>query len=201
MNISMIIKPACVQICLLAVQTLLYMLVQKPHKGYRDVSSSYDDKIPFVPAWIFVYVLWFPLVFIYPVYLYCCSSSCYLIYMASIAGDIVLSSAIYLLFPASFKRPEPPKKGLTGLVFRFIRRGNYKGLNCLPSMHCSMCFIVCATAVMAAQVMPAVILTIFITVSGLIVISTVFTKQHVISDVIAAVPAAAVCLGAAVLLV
>ncbi len=176
------IKIILFQAALLLCQTILYFGIQKFEGPAHDVSSSFDKKIPYLPYSIFIYVLWFPMIAVYPLCLYIHSNAIYTIYIISIIADIIISTLIYMIYPSSFTRPEPPDSFI-GKIMRLVLRCDYKGKNCMPSMHCSMCFIIMFTAYMSAGFQP-LLYTGFALLALMIVISTVFTKQHVIIDVI-----------------
>ncbi len=189
-------KLAAVQAGLLAVQTMLYFGVEALEGKPHNVESSWDRYIPFVPGWIFVYILWFPLIALYPLALFRASAAMYGAYIAAIAADIVLSLVCYLAYPTSFQRPVPPDTAV-GRVMRAVYRGSYRGLNCAPSMHCSMCYLVIVTAFLCPALSFGVRITAALLSFG-IVLSTLYTKQHVLIDVLSALPLAAICWGVGV---
>ncbi|MBQ7536470.1 MAG: phosphatase PAP2 family protein [Stomatobaculum sp.] len=183
-------RPALFQAIFLGFQSLIYFGVEKfegpPHDIYRNI----DHRIPFQPAWVFIYILWFPLIFLFPVAAYFADTAVYARYLGAAAADIVISTVIYLLYPTSFERPVPPDT-FPGRLMKIVYSGSYKGVNCMPSMHCSMCYLV----IVAAAICPALgtgprFLSILTAV--LIVISTMTTKQHAFLDMASAIPVAAV---------
>ena len=182
-------RPVLAQAVFLAVQCILYFGVEKfegpPHNIYRDI----DRSIPFQPGWVYIYILWFPLIFLFPVALYFADPAVYARYLAAAAADIVISIAVYLLYPTSFERPVPPDT-FTGRLMKTVYSGSYKGVNCMPSMHCSMCWLVIAAALICPALGgPARFLSIL--VAALIIISTMTTKQHAFLDMASAIPVAA----------
>ena len=76
------------QAILLLVQTGLYFGIQKFEGPAHDVSCSIDKKIPYWPYSVFIYVLWFPLIAVFPLCLYSHSMDIYWIYIISIVEDI-----------------------------------------------------------------------------------------------------------------
>ena len=189
-------KLAAVQAGLLAVQTMLYFGVEALEGKPHNVESSWDRYIPFVPGWIFVYILWFPLIALYQLALFRASAAMYGAYIAAIAADIVLSLVCYLAYPTSFQRPLPPDTAV-GRVVQAVYRGSYRGLNCAPSMHCSMCYLIIVTAFLCPALSFGVRVTAALLSFG-IVLSTLYTKQHVLIDVLSALPLAAICWGVGV---
>ena len=186
------IKVLLAEILLLGLQTLLYFGVEafegKPH----NVAKKIDGHIPFVPAFVYIYVLWFPLIFLFPLALFRANPMAYARYQTAILLDIALSLVCYLVYPTSFVRPEAPDT-VSGRAMKLVFRGSYKGLNCAPSMHCSMCYLV-LHFVGATPGLPFAVAAIAVPVALGIVISTLFTKQHVVIDALTALPLAAVCI-------
>ena len=186
------IKVLLAEILLLGLQTLLYFGVEafegKPH----NVAKKIDGHIPFVPAFVYIYVLWFPLIFLFPLALFQANPMAYARYQTAILLDIALSLVCYLVYPTSFARPEAPDT-VSGRAMKLVFRGSYKGLNCAPSMHCSMCYLV-LHFVGATPGLPFAVAAIAVPVALGIVISTLFTKQHVVIDALTALPLAAVCI-------
>lgn len=180
------------ELVILGLQTVLYFGVEaiegKPHMVARKI----DGHIPFVPAFVFVYVLWFPLIALFPLALFAANPAVYVRYQTAILLDILLSLCCYLLYPTTFTRPRAPET-FSGKVMQLVFRGSYKGLNCAPSMHCSMCYLVLHFAGSTAG-LPAVMAAVAALVALGIVVSTLFTKQHVVTDVLTALPLAAVCI-------
>lgn len=186
------IKVLLAEILLLGLQTLLYFGVEafegKPH----NVAKKIDGHIPFVPAFVYIYVLWFPLILLFPLALFRANPMAYARYQTAILLDIALSLVCYLVYPTSFARPEASDT-VSGRAMKLVFRGSYKGLNCAPSMHCSMCYLV-LHFVGATPGLPFAVAAIAVPVALGIVISTLFTKQHVVIDALTALPLAAVCI-------
>lgn len=181
---------------LLIFQSVTYFGVQKLEGPAHDVKISADERIPYRPAFIFIYVLWYPMIAFFPMVLYCYSPGGFAEYMVMIILDILISLLIYMVYPTSFERPEPDD-GFLGRIMTIVYRCDYKGKNCMPSMHCSMCFIIMFSALSCSRMdiwlqIPVCVL------AALIVVSTVMTKQHVIVDVAAAFALALVCCMASV---
>lgn len=196
--LEILIKPAIVQIILLSVQTLLYFGIQKFEGPAHDVSSRWDAKIPYWPPSVFVYILWFPLIAVFPLCLYWYSWEIYQTYLAAVIIDILISLTVYMLYPSSFRRPNPPD-GFVGWVMKIVYRCDYKGKNCMPSMHCSMCFIIVFFS-LGCMGYHVVLYSGALLLAVLIVLSTVLTKQHVIIDVLTAFLVAMLATGGGMLI-
>lgn len=187
------LKLVLVQAALLTIQGILYFGVQYFEGPPHDMKLPLDDHIPFRTQAIFIYVLWYPLIAFYPLALYAFSPEAYKVYMIAIVVDILISIFIFYVYPTSFERPKPTTDTLSGKTMALMHIANYTGKNCLPSMHCSMCFIILFSAGGCDQIPFGMLVGVVILTLG-IVISTVLTKQHVIIDVVAAHPLALFCI-------
>lgn len=181
------------QIGLLAVQGLSYLLVQHTKRPVRDMARSIDSRIPLIPQFIFIYVLWYPLIAVFPLMLYVHETGLYNQYILSIILDVLLSLLIYWFYPTSFVRPKPMKNCLSGRALALMYVVDYKGRNCMPSMHCSQCFII-GYYTLCCQSMPGLVQAGLLLLCMGIVFGTVLTKQHVLIDVITALPLAVICI-------
>ena len=193
------ILPAAVQVLLLSVQGVSYLLIQRIQGEFHDMSRPVDKKIPLIPQSVYIYAMWYPLLFFYPIYLYSLSRAVWLVYLMAIGLNVIVSLVIYALYPTSFQRPEPPDSMLSGKILRLLYVLNYKGLNCMPSMHCSQCYIILLSAVMCGLngVMSAAAAACVTVLCIMIVISTVLTKQHVLIDMVSALPLGIIVFAAA----
>ena len=99
------ILPAAVQVLLLSVQGVSYLLIQRIQGEFHDMSCPVDKKIPLIPQSVYIYAMWYPLLFFYPIYLYSLSRAVWLVYLMAIGLNVIVSLVIYALYPTSFPRP------------------------------------------------------------------------------------------------
>lgn len=158
----------------------------------RVVGWKIDERIPYVPGMIYIYSSWFALLFLIPLLLFRHDSLFCLRYFLAYVLDHVFSTATYLIWPTTFTRPEAGGKGLTLFVMKTVYGANHRFLNCAPSMHCSIAFLFLFAAIGCPGL--ALVLRILIVIlSLLIVASTVLVKQHVLLDILTALPTALIC--------
>lgn len=178
------------QILLLLCQSVLYFGCERYQKNFHNVERPIDKYIPFIPFTSLFYCMWFPLIALFPISLFYADSVMYYLYMRSMLCEIIISVFCYMIYPTTFERPVPPDT-FWGRIMKLVYKGSYRGLNCAPSLHCSSCFLITYMACVCLG-MPFLLRIIVITISTLIVVSTMTTKQHTIIDVITAVPVFAV---------
>ena len=182
-------KVVIVQAVLLVFQIIMYFGCEYFQSGFHDVKRDIDDKIPFVEWSVLVYVLWFPLIALFPIALFYVNEEAYVFYITAMFMEVVLSVICYMIYQTTFKRPEPSDK-LSGKLMAIVFKGSYRGVNCAPSLHCSSCYLIIFTALMAMHNVTGII---SIIVAVAIVISTMTTKQHTVIDVLSAIPMFVVC--------
>ena len=182
-------KVVIVQAVLLVFQIIMYFGCEYFQSGFHDVKRDIDDKIPFVEWSVLVYVLWFPLIALFPIALFYVNEEAYVFYITAMFMEVVLSVICYMIYQTTFKRPEPSDK-LSGKLMAIVFKGSYRGVNCAPSLHCSSCYLIIFTALMAMHKVTGII---SIIVAVAIVISTMTTKQHTVIDVLSAIPMFVVC--------
>lgn len=155
----------------------------------HTVGWAIDNHIPFYPGFIYVYCSWFILLFIVPFVLNKFdTTSCYQYFIANIF-DLTISTIVFLLFPTTFQRPTLSGKGLTYFFMRKVYGANHRFLNCAPSVHCSISFLF-IIVMLRSTIIPPIIRIPVILLSFGIVISTMLVKQHVLLDVLTAIPVA-----------
>lgn len=172
-------------IILMGIQAFLYWFLKLFQKNPIYIYCYLDDKIPFLGRFIYIYDLFYPFCLLAFYFLYKKDAKIY--YNAVIAGIIgfIICDIIFLLIPTIMYRPVIPQiDSLTNLVLNITYFFDEPPLNCFPSIHCLFCFQVIYSYIKSKyNSKTKIFVTIF---SFLIIISTLFVKQHFIYDVISA---------------
>ncbi|WP_052404819.1 phosphatase PAP2 family protein [Bacillus rubiinfantis] len=153
----------------------------RSHKAV-DFITPLDHVIPFVPIFIIPYILWYAYIFCYLVYFCFKDTRVYLKTLMLIVIGELICFVIYFFFQTTV--PRPPVTGddfLTTLVqWIYLKDQPY---NCFPSIHVLTTFAIMLAALHIKN--KHLINNLFIHIGGsLIIISTLFVKQHVIFDMI-----------------
>lgn len=171
------------QIIILIFQVVLYFGCEFFQKNPKNMDLPIDKKIPAIPYFALIYVLWFPLIAIFPISLFKEAKNLYELYVICWIIDIVISVIIYLAYPTTCTRPKNLENIKGGWMLKILYKFSYKGLNCSPSMHCSISTLVLIFA-LTASTMPINLRIIYSTTALGIILSTLFTKQHVLVDLV-----------------
>ena len=149
-----------------------------------DIVSVWDKRIPFIPEFIYIYVLAFvqwTVCFIATVF---CDKdkSRYFCFGASVAN--LLSGIVFLVFPTVMSiRPQFEGGGaLTEFIGKFIFAADTPPMNILPSLHCLHSWI-CLRMIFSLKRVRVGIKVINAIFSVLVFLSVLFVKQHMIIDI------------------
>ncbi|HIW34308.1 MAG TPA: phosphatase PAP2 family protein [Candidatus Paenibacillus intestinavium] len=149
-----------------------------------DIIFNYswiDTQIPFVKWFIFPYISWMPVLYLSFIYLAFKNRSLYwrtlLIYNVS----VMTCNVVFWFFPTYVPRPDVVSTDLASTLVNFIYQSDAP-LNCFPSVHCLTSYLLFITLKRDLVVRRSVRFFMY-TLLWLIIISTVFTKQHALIDV------------------
>ncbi|MBQ3356745.1 MAG: phosphatase PAP2 family protein [Oscillospiraceae bacterium] len=158
-----------------------------------DMTAKWDMMIPFEPVWILPYLITFAFWF----YLYTTIAkegpeAAYRLVTADFLGKIV-SMIIFIAMPTTNVRPEVAGTGFIPFVIRFVYWIDAPR-NLFPSLHCYIAWLGTRQIFEARKLRHRGLNGVLCVIASLIVFaSTLFTKQHVIADVISGVALAEIC--------
>lgn len=183
------LKALLIFIASFVIQSFAYWGTQFFAKNPNIIGNKIDEKIPFLPIFIYPYVAWYILIPLVPFALYMYSIENFAIYMMALTINNIVSGIIYLIYPTTFDRKDPKGDSFSVKLVLLVYKNDTKILSCLPSLHCalSVLFII---ATLYANSLPLVYKISFLVISILVIPATVFVKQHVLVDIIAAIPIA-----------
>lgn len=179
-------KKFVISMCILFIgQATLYWTLKQLQHNPIVINYYLDDKIPFLGWFIYVYNMFYPLCIIAFYLLYKKDQKAY--YKGIISGIIgfLICDIIFLLLPTIMYRPTIPNYDpLTNLVIKVTFFFDEPPLNCFPSIHCLFCFQVMFSYIISKYNLKGKIWIVLGTT--LIILSTLFVKQHYFYDVISA---------------
>ena len=155
-----------------------------------DVGMFYfewERHIPFVP-WMIVPYMSIDLFFVLAPFV-CRTEAEVHVLAKRITFAILFSGACFLLFPLRLAFERPPVSGWLGVVFNNFRNLDHP-YNLLPSLHIALCTILAAVYARHSHGMMRILSDTWFILVGL---STVFTYQHHVADVVGGVILAGYC--------
>lgn len=175
-------------ILLLGGQGLLFVLVKLFQSNYHIFNYNIDNSIPFIPQFIIIYNIFYPVIFISFYNIFNHDRDTY--YKGIIAGILgyVIADIIFLIYPVEMIRPDITNLNID-IIHNFVLQVTYKfdnpPINCFPSIHCIFCFqMIYSTMRCKNYNYKYKLITIIILL--LIILSTLFVKQHYVIDVLGA---------------
>jgi hypothetical protein len=157
------------------------LLNTRSHKA-ADLATSIDQAIPFLSIFIIPYVLWYAYIFCYLVYICFKDTRVYLKTLIMIVVGELICFVIYFFFQTTVPRPTIAGDNLLNNLVQWIYT-NDRPFNCFPSIHVLTTFAIMLASLHIKN--KHLITNLFIHVTGsLIIISTLFVKQHVIFDMV-----------------
>lgn len=180
------IKPVITTVLLITFQSLMYLISRLFESHHHLIGNTIDTKIPFNIWFMIPYCLWYILIFILPYFLYKKDKDNFIRYIYSYIICTLIANIIFIVYPTTVARPEITGKGILEFITSFIFKIDNPPMNCFPSLHCAMSMLFILFILEIKNVKKNVKITITL-ISILIMISTLYTKQHVFIDLISGV--------------
>jgi len=165
-------------------------ILMKDAKHY-DLSTSFDYSVPFVPGWVFIYVVCFAF---WAVNYVMITREGYNEWFKFATGDYlsrIICMVFFVFLPTTNVRPEVTGNGIAENIIRFIYFAD-PATNLFPSIHCLVSWM-CYIGIRGRKIIPLWYRIFSCIFAILVFMSTQFTKQHYIADVAAGVVIAEVC--------
>jgi membrane-associated phospholipid phosphatase len=166
---------------LLAPLNIFYVTLNSSARGAKSLVTSLDNAIPFMKIFIIPYVIWYGFIFITMVYLCYKDKDSYYKTLASYIIGLIASYITFFFFQTTVPRPELSGSDmLTRMVFAIYNAD--QPYNCFPSIHVLTSFLM-VKGIMASSARNKINAFVIWSTAVMIIISTLFVKQHVILDV------------------
>jgi membrane-associated phospholipid phosphatase len=163
----------------------VYNYLNTNHTEATNILTPVDHYIPFVPQFIIPYIGWYFFMFIYLIYFFQKDRKIYYESLIVINFGMIVCYLFYFFFQTTVPRPTLVGDHFFINLVRFIYT-NDQPYNCFPSIHVLTTFIIMYG--MYKSTIESIINRYFIYIFGwLIILSTVFVKQHSIIDGVASI--------------
>ena len=146
----------------------------------RDVSTRLDDRIPFRPAWIWAYLLYYPLCAAPLLFAGVLTDDrLFLTILAGLLAQFFVAWPIFYFYPTKMERPEVRGTSPSARAVRGLFKVD-AGYNIFPSLHVANSVYVACVSI---GLIPLPVTFLLFAVAGLISVSTMLIKQHYFLDV------------------
>lgn len=154
----------------------------------KDISLVLDKKIPFISAFIFPYLYWYVFVLLGLVFILSKDRKKYIRALLSMYMAMCVCYLFYYLYPVEISRPVVANTTISNRLVNIIYE-NDRPFNCFPSIHVLNTYII----MRFTKIKDNKKWFYYTNITGiLIIISTLFVKQHFILDGLAAITLAEV---------
>lgn len=159
---------------------LVYKLLNANPRDPVILSTQIDTMIPFLPVFILPYIIWYAFILGYLIYFWYKDISVYLKTLSVIVIGELVCFLIYFYFQTTVPRPDVSGDGMLANLVRMIYSHD-QPYNAFPSIHVLTTFTIILGNINIRN--KHLFHTVFVPVAGsLIIISTLFVKQHYILD-------------------
>ena len=168
---------------MLGVQLLAYYATRLPlwHAPLRNLTIPLDGRIPFRSGWITVYVLSYVTWLVNGLWILSEGEAHAYRFAGAYAVAMVISAAVFILFPATIQRPEVTGSGLTDALTRLIYRLDTP-TNLCPSLHV-MANYFCWRGTWGCRGIPGWYKAVSFGYLVLVCLSILLVKQHLFVDI------------------
>lgn len=178
-------KVILTSILLVAFQSIIFFLTKPFIKEPFVLGSALDNALPYVPHFIWIYVFWYFMLFAVPYYISVKNKVSLYKYITTYIITTIIAGIIFISFPNSVIRAEITGTDIANKLVSFIYKMDTPAINCLPSIHCLFSYLFILATFDAKEDTSKLMKIIITILSILVVLSTLFIKQHVIYDAIA----------------
>lgn len=165
--------------------SITYPILNQYRGNTNSVFTFIDKLVPFNKYFILPYVSWYMFIAIFAAILCILDKERYLKLLITLNIGMITCYVIYYFYPTYVPRPMITETDfLSNLVLNLYEADN--PYNCFPSIHVLNSTLI-ALYVFKSEKLNKWIKGICISVSGSIILSTMFIKQHYFADVVAGI--------------
>jgi hypothetical protein len=138
--------------------------------------------VPFIKYFIYPYNIWYPFVILSSFLIYKYNNIKFKPFIISMILVSILAEITFFIYPTEVIRPEVTVNDFTTWLIDFTYKSDTPAVHCLPSVHCLFTFISTYYVLISKNIKSYKKITLSI-VAILIVLSTIFIKQHIVEDI------------------
>ncbi|NBD26969.1 phosphatase PAP2 family protein [Paenibacillus glycinis] len=157
---------------------LFYVLLNRPSAQVHHLATAFDKALPVIPAFVLPYVLWYPFIGATLIGMLGKNARQYYRTLGALCLGLVACYLVYYGFQTTVERPAVNGTGLFPSLMRWVY-ANDEPFNCFPSIHVLTSYLMFRGAVAFRAPLRIGIRAMAV----LIMMSTLFMKQHVVADV------------------
>ena len=166
-------------------QSLIYFITKLFQNNPVYLNNAIDDRIPFIPSFVIFYVMWYLFLILIPLLILKYNKKVFDKYIVVSIVYAILEGIIFILFPTTMNRQPLVVTDISTWIVDIIYKVDTPVCNLFPSAHCAFSILFIISILDVKEIKKEYKVLIIIS-SLLIILSTVFIKQHVVVDVLGA---------------
>ncbi|MCI6693951.1 MULTISPECIES: phosphatase PAP2 family protein [unclassified Clostridium] len=168
---------------ILPIININYVIAAAIAKSGKDISLTLDKEIPYVSAFIFPYIYWYVFMVLGLIFILSKDRKKYLRTLMVIYISMCICYLFYYFYPVEMSRPVISNNTIANKIVNLIYEAD-RPFNCFPSIHVLNTYII----MRFTKLKDNKSWFIYTIITGtLIILSTLFIKQHYILDGVAAI--------------
>jgi hypothetical protein len=161
---------------------IFYIVLNGSQRGVHSLVTPIDSMIPFMKIFIIPYVAWYVFIFIVMMCLFLKDRDVYYTTVISYNLGLIASYITFFFFQTTVPRPEVIGSDVLSKMVLAIY-GADQPYNCFPSIHVLTSFLMVKAVSISKIKTKFTLLGVWLS-AIIIIISTLFVKQHVILDAV-----------------
>ncbi len=170
---------------IIPVLNIFYVLLNKAGKEVSNLTTFIDLNTPLIKVFVVPYLIWYPFIFITMFYLCVKDREVYFKTLATYVLGLIFCYITYVVFQTTVPRPSLTGDDIFTQLLALVY-GSDQPYNAFPSIHVFTSFLM-MKAISMSKLKNKVNQLIIHPISILIILSTLFVKQHVILDVVSGI--------------
>ena len=166
----------------LGLEAVFYWLIKLFQYNYSTFNFTMDSTIPFINHFVFIYDMFYPFMFLALYLIYKEDKKLYKNTLKCIIVGFIICMITFLIYPTVIIRPDVEVNSFTNLVLYLTYYFDTPAINCFPSIHCLFMFQLIFSFMSFKTTMFKKISVIIFSI--LVILSTLFIKQHYVIDVV-----------------
>lgn len=170
---------------IIPVLNIFYVILNNPTREVNNLVTFIDQNTPLIKIFVIPYLIWYPFIIITMLYLCIKDRSVYFKTLLSYVIGLIVCYMTYLVFQTTVPRPNLLGDDLFTKLLGMVYNAD-QPFNAFPSIHVLSSFLM-MKAISMSIIKNRINQFIIHSNSIIIILSTLFVKQHVILDVISGI--------------
>ncbi|OCT11534.1 hypothetical protein A8709_07675 [Paenibacillus pectinilyticus] len=176
---------ACSGLLLIPLVGLIYLHLNQNDGTAYSLMTDLDRQIPFIKSFVVPYLSWYGFLAVGFLYLVYRDRKNYIRTLIEFIIGLLLCYSVYAIYQTTVPRPEVAGSDWVSRTVQWVYRSD-EPFNCFPSTHVLTAYLLMKAYLRSTLIAKRYKFVVAI-MGALIIVSTLFVKQHVLMDIVGAV--------------